>query len=260
MLLHRFALAVGVAILVGSVLAACGGDSGSPPDLAGTNWQLVSLGDTPTIAEATPKLAFAAGGAFSGTTGCNDIDGTWEVDDDDDDLDLTVGRTTLMACSDEIMAQETAFVKALNDTESARIKDQKLELRDDDDKVIATFDPLKAAELVGPTWTVNGFNNGANGVVSPSGETPMTAIFTADGQVSGSSGCNQYHASYTVDGNKISIGQIASTMMACDDAIMTQEQQFQTALGQAATFEIGISGLTLHSADGAAQVIFTAGP
>ena len=61
--------------------------------------------------------------------------------------------------------------------------------------------------------------------------TTITAQFTEDGQVGGSSGCNRYSTTYTVQGNQISFGeQGASTLMACLPPIMDQEAAYMEAL------------------------------
>lgn len=48
----------------------------------------------------------------------------------------------------------------------------------------------------------------------------------------GNVGCNGFFAGYTVDGSLLAIAQGGSTMMACEDAIMAQEQAILAVLGQ----------------------------
>ncbi|MGE5251859.1 MAG: META domain-containing protein [Bacteroidota bacterium] len=77
-----------------------------------------------------------------------------------------------------------------------------------------------------------------------------TAAF-ADGQVSGSGGCNSYGGSYTVNGDKIQIKQVVSTLMACaDQGVMDQESAFVGALSKAKTFTITDGKLEIQTADG----------
>jgi heat shock protein HslJ len=60
-----------------------------------------------------------------------------------------------------------------------------------------------------------------------------------DGQVRGSSGCNSYGGEYIVSGKEIEIGMLMSTLMACvDPAMMEQESMFMQFLGNAQRFEI----------------------
>ena len=79
-----------------------------------------------------------------------------------------------------------------------------------------------ADPLTGTQWQVQSYANPAEagGLSSPLGGTQLTAEFAQDAStkesvVSGSAGCNNYTAGYTVDGDSVSIGDAASTMMFC---------------------------------------------
>ncbi len=86
----------------------------------------------------------------------------------------------------------------------------------------------------------------------------MTADFGSDGTVTGSAGCNNYSAGHEVDGNTISIGLPIATMMACDqpEGIMEQEQEFLTALGTAATYQIQGDFMEMRTAEGSIAATF----
>jgi hypothetical protein len=74
----------------------------------------------------------------------------------------------------------------------------------------------------------------------------ITALF-ADGQVSGSAGCNTYQGTYrstrAAGRNTIEIGPLATTRMMCDEPLMEQEELYLTAL-EAAT-EYSVEGFAL---------------
>ena len=111
-----------------------------------------------------------------------------------------------------------------------------------------------ANPLVGE-WNVTGYNNGKQAVVSPVAGTTLTATFT-ESEVSGSSGCNTFTGSYTLDGDKLTVGPLASTMKACvDDAVMDQEAQFLTALQTPTTVELNGATVTLRANSGETQVV-----
>ena len=85
--------------------------------------------------------------------------------------------------------------------------------------------------------------------VSPLPGTSITADFSEDGTVAGSSGCNNYSTSYAVDGDQIEFGeQIASTMMACPEPVMEQERAYLDALSNSTRFEIVNDELVLYDA------------
>ena len=90
--------------------------------------------------------------------------------------------------------------------------------------------------------------------------TEITAVFAEDGTLSGSAGCNNYTTTYTVDGDNITIGMGASTMMFCaePEGVMDQEAQYLAALETAATYTITGDKLELRTADGALAVSYAA--
>lgn len=82
-----------------------------------------------------------------------------------------------------------------------------------------------------------------------------TLEIAADGAVSGSGGCNRFSGSARIEGDTISFGDLASTMMACAEAAMNQEQKFHAALGAARTFSIDAAQQKLFLKDGAGNVV-----
>lgn len=85
---------------------------------------------------------------------------------------------------------------------------------------------VSAQELSAQAWLV----------VSVAGEAvaaqpPATFRFEADGRVSGSTGCNRFMASYTLEGQSLRFSQAAGTRMACPAGLMAQEERFLAALG-----------------------------
>jgi heat shock protein HslJ len=76
--------------------------------------------------------------------------------------------------------------------------------------------------------------------------TPATG--TGDAEVKGSAGCNTYTGTYViltraVGRNRIEIGPLATTRMACDEALMEQESLYLAALEAATHYRI--EGFTL---------------
>lgn len=85
------------------------------------------------------------------------------------------------------------------------------------------------------------------------------AITFADGNVGGTAGCNSFGGGYTVEGNTLTVGPLASTMMAClDNNIMEQEAAVQANLQAAATYTIEGDILTIANAEGETILTFQA--
>ena len=95
--------------------------------------------------------------------------------------------------------------------------------------------------LGGTSWTVDSI--GGAPVIATS--TP-TIAFAAGGTVSGTTGCNTYNGSYTVNGSSIKFGPLSMTQMACPDPVAAQERAFSLAISGATSWAIGSDGkLTL---------------
>jgi len=72
----------------------------------------------------------------------------------------------------------------------------------------------------------------------------------SDERVGGFGGCNSYFGPYTVDGNAVSVGPLTSTRVACDEAIMTQENNYLAAFESTASAEIINDELQLANESG----------
>ena len=70
------------------------------------------------------------------------------------------------------------------------------------------------------------------------------------GRVSGFSGCNRLVGSYTVEGDIVTLSQLAGTMMACPEPAMALESAFRAALGGPLRFSIDGGRLSLKPASG----------
>ncbi|MBN1937786.1 MAG: META domain-containing protein [Anaerolineae bacterium] len=99
--------------------------------------------------------------------------------------------------------------------------------------------------LEGTSWTLLAYRK-----TSPIEGTTITATFE-EGRVSGSAGCNSYSGLYEVDGDKITVGALAITMMACVEpqGVMEQEQTFTEFLGAAQTFRFEREQLYIYFSD-----------
>lgn len=247
----------------GSTSTPAGAGDASPAaatELSGTSWNLESYAgpDGEPVAGITSgelgTLAFAADGSFAGSTGCNRIMGTYTQDGQS--LTMASGPMTLKACQGPVAAQEAAIVAALPLVTSFTLETA-LVLQDADGNALLTYAPGMSS-LAGTSWQATGINNGKEAVVGMDGTEQVTAVFGADGTLSGSGGCNTYSGTFTTSGvDQITIGALAATEMACPEPAMEIEQQYFAALGNVATYQIDGTTLTLRDADGATQAMFT---
>ncbi len=234
-----------------------------PTALTATPWALQAFGgaDVPLAALQGKNitLEFRADGGAGGSAGCNIYGGDYTVDGNK--LTFSPLITTMMACDPPLMTLEQAYLAALAKTASFKVVDGQLDLMDANDQMILSFLPLESKGLEGTNWTATDVNNGKQAVHSVQTGTEITALFE-NGQLSGTAGCNNYTATYTIDGDKIAITMPASTMMMCAEptGVMEQEQAYLAALPQAATFQVREDQLEIRDAGGALLVSYTAAP
>ena len=79
-----------------------------------------------------------------------------------------------------------------------------------------------------------------------------------EGQLSGSAGCNNYFADYTVEGATLTLGPAGSTRMACEAEIMEREAEFLAALEKVASYQTRLETLSLYDAEGGLLLQFHA--
>jgi heat shock protein HslJ len=86
---------------------------------------------------------------------------------------------------------------------------------------------------------------------------PHVIFNASEARLSGYGGCNRVTGSFEVDGDRLKIGPMAATRMACPDG-MEQEQRFLQAIQKVATYRIGGSHLDMMDASGAVLARFEA--
>lgn len=246
------------ALFISSIMACTPGATVMPVDtsakkLDGTAWELASLRGRSLTAGQAPTLRFE-GDRAHGSDGCNRY--STSVTENGSALEFTSpGISTQMACPPDVMEQAAAFRAALGDTKSYRIVNAQLELLATDGRALATFKP-QATTLAGTTWSATAINNGKQAVASLVGDSSVTMNFSTDGKISGSAGCNRYHATYAQDGAKLHFGAAAATRMACAGSeLMEQEQNFLKALESVATARFERDRLELRDATNAIAIV-----
>lgn len=226
--------------------------------LEGVTWQVVDYlaADGTVATPVAPATVTFQNGQVAGNTGCNGFFASYTVDGSA--LTITLGGMTAMACEEALMAQEQAILAALGATASYAVADAQVTLLDSEGAVLLTLSAQTSSGLTNVVWRATNYNNGREAVVGMLENTEITAIFDEEGALSGSAGCNNYVAGYTTDGNQITIGPAASTMMFCaePEGVMEQEAAYLAALATAATYSINGQVLEMRTADDALALRF----
>jgi heat shock protein HslJ len=217
--------------------APAGSAAASVPaaSLEGSTWTLVGGALDAPIGEVAVTARFEEGTVL-GTSGCNSYTTTYELDG----ASLTIAPEiagTQRACPDAETAVEVAYLEALPTVASYAIEGSTLSLIDADGSSLLDFEVTDAAQAILGDWTVTSFYTG-DAVSSPVGDVTLTATF-GPSTVTGDAGCNTFNGAYTLDGESIEIGPLASTRVACPtEELQQQEDAYLAALQLATSYEI----------------------
>jgi heat shock protein HslJ len=262
-------IALAVLALSALVLAACGSDDspvaddslpavGSAPtagDLADLSFESTEVTGHELVAGTTIELAFTSD-SLSARAGCNSMNGGYSITDGA--LEVSELASTMMACSDELMAQDTWLSAFVSSGPAVALDGDTLTLTGDDATLV--FSVILPAELEGTTWTVTGIV--ANDAVSSLPMDAEASLTIAEGQAAIRSGCNSGSASVEITDTTITFGPIALTKMACaDEAVNRLETHVLAVLDGEVTYEIAGDSLSLlnEAADARAGLELTAG-
>jgi heat shock protein HslJ len=111
--------------------------------------------------------------------------------------------------------------------------------------------------LANTRWMLESF--GLAGAETPIIEgTAVTLQFDVNGQADGSGGCNSFGTTYQVQNSTLTVGEITSTLMACaDEGVTEQEQVYLQALQSAQSFTQTENNLTIQYDNGQGNLNFS---
>ncbi|NWG15022.1 MAG: META domain-containing protein [Chloroflexi bacterium] len=214
--------------------------------LAGTQWQLQSFDGAPVVEGTTITLEFGGDDQIAGDSGCNRYGAAYTLDGDT--ISFGAIFSTRRACIIEGSAeQEQAYFAALQTATAYILDGDRLTVVYGDGAELVF---ARVLALAGTSWQLESL---AGAAVS---DGLITLEFGRDGRVSGSGGCNRYNGGYAVEGDAITFGQVAATLMACaDGGTMEQEAAYFAALASATMFELTAEWLTITYGEGQ-QLVF----
>ena len=243
-----------------AVIASGCGDEDSTPSaaaggtqLVGTQWVLdVSALGMSDAGSVSSWIAFERD-RVSGNDGCNTFSGSYEADGSK----LTFGPLagTKMACGSPADDVSRAVTAALARVRTYEQSADTLRMEDAGGETLLTY-AAGAAGVEGSWTVVSVLYDGA--IRSAMADTEPTADFSADGTISGNTGCNEFHGPYTLQGKKLDIGPLTATKKACPTKEASeQEAGYLSALESAVRIEQAGPQLTLLNAKGQKAVTLT---
>ena len=198
----------------------------TPSPIVG-EWDLFSYnngkGAIETVITGSQTTAnFQANWIVAGSGGCNQYSAGYTTTASNG-ITIAQPTTTLMACANNVMQQETQYLALMQKATKFEIAGDQLTLFDSSGTKLLIYKKHVPAPPPG-TWNLFSYNNGKGAIQSVMIGSTTNAVFGSDWKLSGTGGCNQYSAGYTTTAsNGITITQPTSTMMACAEAVMQQE-------------------------------------
>lgn len=221
-----------------------------------TFWRLTSFldrqGDEVEILPDTEITASFNTTQLSGSAGCNSYFTSYTLDGDR--IYVGVIGSTEIFCEDPagVMEQEEDYLANFQSAYFYSVDEDQLVVSNADMEPLLTFQLVDSENLIDTTWSLSGYNSGAQGFIPILSGTSINAIFSEDGVITGNSGCNQFSAPYQADDEQITIGEPVSTRNFCStpEGTMVQERRFLEILVSADSYQIQENQLIILSESG----------
>lgn len=268
---RTLALAALLATVV-ALTAACGSDGedvastggsgatsttsdGDGAGVEGPEWVLDAADSSIDVPDGADITLSVSDGQATGVAACNSYFGPFTVDG----TALSVGplASTERGCEPALMDAESAYTSALQAADTIEVGTDTLVITGPEESRLS-FTALDREQALVGTWDVIQLAT-ADAVTGPIDGTEPTIEFVADGTLAASAGCNSGAGSWELDGDQLTIGQLASTSMACEEPVMQQEADLFAALEASKQVQVTGDSLTLLREDGTITVVATAG-
>ena len=221
--------------------AAAPTDPANPAGLDGRTFVGTTVAGEDIADVTLIRLAFAGGGV-SGSGGCNQMSGSYQVVDGK----LVVGAmaTTEMACQEPLMAQDAWLAGFLS---GATVTLQGDTLTLDKDGTTLTLTDREVAEpdqpLMETAWVLDGIITGD--AVSSVPEGVVAGLTMEGGTAAVQAGCNTGSASFEATDTTITFGPMALTRMACESPASDVETAVTSVLSGEVDYAIDAGTLTI---------------
>jgi len=241
-------------------LAACGSDSdsgsGSAPtadELAGQAFTSAEVTGYDLVADSEIEIGFEAD-SIGARAGCNSMSGGYAITDGA--LEVSTMASTMMACDEALMAQDTWLSEFLTSSPEIALDGETLTLTGADATI--TLTTIQPAPLEGTTWVGSG--TVANEAVTMSLVDSQATLTITDGQAEINTGCNTGSASVEITDTTMTFGPMALTRKACEPDVTELEASVVLVLDGEVTYEINGNTLSIRKdgADGEVGLEFTA--
>jgi heat shock protein HslJ len=240
------------------------GASTVPAELQGTTFVATEVTGSYTIAPGSSITVTFEDGTVSARAGCNSMSGAVVIQGDV--LVAPTLASTMMACEEALMAQDTWFAAFLASSPTWTYADGTLTLTNGTDTVAFTDAPSGAAALEETGWKLVGLISKTATANTVSALDPSLSgwIRFSDGESAFNTTCNFGGGPAEVGPDTITFGALRLTLIFCDGPSGATEQVMTTVLQGTTTYTIAdqAAGGTLEimSEDGTAGLQFVPDP
>jgi heat shock protein HslJ len=240
-----------------AILSACALLPGAIGAALDGEWRLISgtqAGQPVPIVAGSRITLRVDGGTVGGSAACNTYSGTLEIHGTT--IAISALSMTEMACQEDLMASEAAYLAALpRVTAAARSGDSLVLSGPGVELRYALVPPVADVNLVGTSWVLDSLISGD--VVSSTVGGPATLQLNADGTILASTGCRTVNGQYTISGDVVQVTLAPYDLIACAGSVGDQDAHVLRVISQ--RFTVAISGASLTVSAGAEGLGYRAG-
>lgn len=242
----------------GTTKSGCGGNKPKPAAdssaLESRRWSLTEINGTKTESTKAFVEFNIAEKRIAGNAGCNRMFGKFEINGEAIKFS-GIGSTKVFCAQEGVMKLESDFLKALENTTRFAQQGDTLNFYAADNLILkfsgtpkssSDTDNSTAVRLEDKKWILATI---AGKAVPKLENAPFLVFDKQKAGAGGNSGCNSFGGSYKSEGDKISITEIISTQIACEDERGNIEREFFDNLRKVNRFEIKAGKLNLYASE-----------
>ena len=219
-------------------------------------WNIIEINGS-KVTSGESRTLDTATGRVSGSSGCNRMMGSFDVNAKPGSLELSAMGSTRMMCPD--MTTERNVLSALAQVKGyKKAGKDKLYLCNASNRPVITLEKKEAdvkLSVLNGEWKVKE----VNGEAIPSGmeKQPFITFDVKEKMIHGNAGCNMINGGFETNTNNaksISFARVVSTMMACPD--METEGKILKAMNEVKSFDVlSGGGIGLYDANNALVLV-----
>jgi heat shock protein HslJ len=246
-----------------STAGSARGGAAAGAEYQDTEFIATSVTGSHTIApDSQISLTLAADGTLSARAGCNSMSGKYVVTNGV--LLSPLQASTMMACDQALMDQDTWFSAFLSSKPTLKYADGILTLSNGTDTIVFAAAPSGAAAVEGTGWKLTDLISVSGSTVAAVDPTLTAWIRFNAGEVVFNNSCNTGGGSAEIGDTDITFGPLRSTLIFCDGASGALETVMNAVLQGVTPYTVTTdpSGtrLRIMSTDGVTGLGFVADP